>query len=100
MCTPPLPHTSTPHLYRTPLPHTSTRRALTLTLPTLTLSQTLSRTLSRTLTRHKVWLKPSAEQSFLYGNHVLKAGCTTHYALCTTHYSLLTTHYALFTTFC
>ena len=22
--------------------------------------------------RHKVWLKPSAEQSFLYGNHVLK----------------------------
>ena len=22
----------------------------------------------------KVWLKPSAEQSFLYGNHVLKAG--------------------------
>ena len=24
--------------------------------------------------QHKVWLKPSAEQSFLYGNHVLKAG--------------------------
>ena len=23
--------------------------------------------------QHKVWLKPSAEQSFLYGNHVLKA---------------------------
>lgn len=23
---------------------------------------------------YKVWLKPSAEQSFLYGNHVLKAG--------------------------
>ena len=22
----------------------------------------------------KVWVKPSAEQSFLYGNHVLKAG--------------------------
>ena len=53
-------------------PAASTRRALTLTLSTLTLSQTLSRTLSRTLTRHKVWLKPSAEQSFLYGNHVLK----------------------------
>lgn len=24
--------------------------------------------------QYKVWLKPSAEQSFLYGNHVLKAG--------------------------
>lgn len=24
--------------------------------------------------QHKVWLKPSAEQSFLYGNNVLKAG--------------------------
>jgi len=24
--------------------------------------------------RYKVWLKPSAEQSYLYGNHVLKAG--------------------------
>lgn len=23
---------------------------------------------------YKVWVKPSAEQSFLYGNHVLKAG--------------------------
>ncbi len=24
--------------------------------------------------RYKVWLKPSAEMSFLYGNHVIKAG--------------------------
>jgi len=24
--------------------------------------------------RYKVWLKPSAEMSFLYGNHVMKAG--------------------------
>ena len=24
--------------------------------------------------QYKVWLKPAAEQSFLYGNHVLKAG--------------------------
>jgi len=24
--------------------------------------------------QYRVWLKPSAEQSFLYGNHVLKAG--------------------------
>mmetsp|Transcript_4333 Transcript_4333/g.11241 ORF Transcript_4333/g.11241 Transcript_4333/m.11241 type:complete len:181 (+) Transcript_4333:86-628(+) len=24
--------------------------------------------------QYKVWLKPSAEQSYLYGNHVLKAG--------------------------
>ena len=24
--------------------------------------------------QYKVWLKPSAEQSFLYGNHILKAG--------------------------
>lgn len=24
--------------------------------------------------QHKVWIKPSAEMSFLYGNHVLKAG--------------------------
>lgn len=24
--------------------------------------------------RHKVWVKPSAEMSFLYGNHLLKAG--------------------------
>ena len=24
--------------------------------------------------QHRVWLKPSAEQSFLYGHHVLKAG--------------------------
>jgi 60S ribosome subunit biogenesis protein NIP7 len=24
--------------------------------------------------RYKIWLKPSAEMSFLYGNHVLKAG--------------------------
>ena len=24
--------------------------------------------------QHKIWLKPSAEQSFLYGNNVLKAG--------------------------
>lgn len=24
--------------------------------------------------QYKLWLKPSAEQSFLYGNHVLKAG--------------------------
>lgn len=24
--------------------------------------------------QYKIWLKPSAEQSFLYGNHVLKAG--------------------------
>ena len=23
---------------------------------------------------HRVWVKPSAEQSFLYGNHVLKVG--------------------------
>jgi len=26
------------------------------------------------LATHKVWLKPSAELSYLYGNHVLKAG--------------------------
>mmetsp|Transcript_14508 Transcript_14508/g.46573 ORF Transcript_14508/g.46573 Transcript_14508/m.46573 type:complete len:131 (-) Transcript_14508:119-511(-) len=26
------------------------------------------------LAPYKVWVKPSAEQSFLYGNHVLKAG--------------------------
>ena len=26
------------------------------------------------LAQHRVWLKPSAEQAFLYGNHVLKAG--------------------------
>lgn len=25
-------------------------------------------------TRHKVWLKPTSEMSFLYGNHVLKSG--------------------------
>eukprot|EP00124_Ichthyophonus_hoferi_P001242 Ihof_evm9s60 gene=Ihof_evmTU9s60 len=24
--------------------------------------------------KNKVWVKPSAEQSFLYGNHVMKAG--------------------------
>ena len=24
--------------------------------------------------KHKVWVKPAAEMSFLYGNHVLKAG--------------------------
>ncbi|XP_053203330.1 60S ribosome subunit biogenesis protein NIP7 homolog isoform X2 [Panonychus citri] len=24
--------------------------------------------------KYKIWLKPSAEQSFLYGNHVLKSG--------------------------
>ncbi len=24
--------------------------------------------------KYKVWVKPSAEQSFLYGNHVLKSG--------------------------
>lgn len=24
--------------------------------------------------RHKVWIKPNAEQQFLYGNHVLKSG--------------------------
>jgi len=24
--------------------------------------------------KHKVWLKPSAEQQYLYGNHVLKSG--------------------------
>jgi len=24
--------------------------------------------------KHKVWVKPSAEQQFLYGNHVLKSG--------------------------
>ena len=24
--------------------------------------------------KHKVWVKPGGEQSFLYGNHVLKAG--------------------------
>jgi len=24
--------------------------------------------------QYKVWVKPSAELSFLYGNHVLKAG--------------------------
>ena len=24
--------------------------------------------------QYKVWLKPSAEQSYLYGNHVLKSG--------------------------
>jgi 60S ribosome subunit biogenesis protein NIP7 len=24
--------------------------------------------------KNKIWLKPSAEQQFLYGNHVLKAG--------------------------
>ncbi|XP_024396124.1 uncharacterized protein [Physcomitrium patens] len=24
--------------------------------------------------KHKIWLKPSAEMSFLYGNHVLKSG--------------------------
>ncbi|CAG2106557.1 unnamed protein product [Medioppia subpectinata] len=24
--------------------------------------------------KHKVWLKPNAEQQFLYGNHVLKSG--------------------------
>lgn len=26
------------------------------------------------LAQHKVWIKPSAEMSFLYGNHVTKAG--------------------------
>ncbi|CAO2578839.1 60S ribosome subunit biogenesis protein NIP7 homolog [Lemmus lemmus] len=25
-------------------------------------------------TKYKVWIKPGAEQSFLYGNHVLKSG--------------------------
>ena len=24
--------------------------------------------------KHKIWLKPSSEMSFLYGNHVLKSG--------------------------
>ena len=24
--------------------------------------------------QYKVWLKPAAEQSFLYGNHVIKSG--------------------------
>eukprot|EP00050_Salpingoeca_kvevrii_P007665 m.297680 g.297680 ORF g.297680 m.297680 type:complete len:182 (+) comp13674_c0_seq1:82-627(+) len=24
--------------------------------------------------KHKVWVKPSSEQSFLYGNHILKSG--------------------------
>ncbi|KAF4350523.1 hypothetical protein F8388_014984 [Cannabis sativa] len=24
--------------------------------------------------KHKVWLKPTSEMSFLYGNHVLKGG--------------------------
>lgn len=24
--------------------------------------------------QYKMWLKPNAEQSFLYGNHVLKSG--------------------------
>ncbi|NWR47974.1 NIP7 protein, partial [Regulus satrapa] len=24
--------------------------------------------------QHKVWVKPGSEQSFLYGNHVLKSG--------------------------
>ena len=24
--------------------------------------------------QHKVWIKPNAEQSFLYGNHIMKAG--------------------------
>lgn len=24
--------------------------------------------------QYKVWLKPNAEQQFLYGNHVLKSG--------------------------
>ncbi len=24
--------------------------------------------------KHKVWVKPSQEQSYLYGNHVLKSG--------------------------
>lgn len=23
--------------------------------------------------KHKVWLKPSGEQSFLYGNHIIKS---------------------------
>ena len=36
----------------------------------------LTLTLTFPPSRHKVWLKPSAEQSFLYGNHVLKAGYT------------------------
>ena len=26
------------------------------------------------LLQYKIWLKPSSEQSFLYGNHVLKSG--------------------------
>ena len=26
------------------------------------------------LVQYKVWVKPSAEQSYLYGNHVLKSG--------------------------
>lgn len=24
--------------------------------------------------QHKIWVKPSAEQQFLYGNHILKSG--------------------------
>lgn len=24
--------------------------------------------------QYKIWLKPSAEQSYLYGNHILKSG--------------------------
>lgn len=24
--------------------------------------------------QHKIWLKPNAEQQFLYGNHILKSG--------------------------
>ena len=59
--------------------------------PTLTLTLTL------TLTRHKVWLKPSAEQSFLYGNHVLKVGYTFYSLLLMTHYSLVAVYCSLLT---
>ena len=77
------PHTHPPtHTHtRTHTPHTHTMSGLhgpspapsPVSLSCVPLLRPSSASLSLPM-QHKVWLKPSAEQSYLYGNHILKSG--------------------------
>jgi hypothetical protein len=52
-------------------PAISRHHALSTSPTKLSLSPSLP---AKQYAKHKVWVKPAAEMSFLYGNHVLKAG--------------------------
>ena len=47
-------------------------RFFTMVVPSLVLPFKLK--YFRSFSQFKIWVKPGAEQSFLYGNHILKSG--------------------------